>query len=54
MVIKENDTEYVLNKDTNEVYDYASYKRALELGTELIKIGKLMKKDRKMLIDRNL
>ena len=54
VVIKENDTEYVLNKDSNEVYDYASYKRALELGTELIKIGKLMKKDGKMLIDRNL
>lgn len=54
VVIKENDTEYVLNKGTNEVYDYASYKRALELGTELIKIGKLIKQNGKMIIDRNI
>ena len=54
VVIKENDTEYVLNKGTNEVYDYTSYKRALELGTELIKIGKLIKQNGKMIIDRNI
>jgi len=41
--IKENNETYVLNPNTNDVYYYDSYKNALELGTELLLYGKLVK-----------
>ena len=52
--ITENGIDYVLNKETGDVYDFNSYERALELGTELLKIGKLVTKDGKPMIDRDL
>jgi hypothetical protein len=35
--------DYALNQRTNEIYDYASYQRAIETGSELILIGRLVK-----------
>jgi hypothetical protein len=35
--------DYALNQRTNELYDYASYQRATEMGSELILIGRLVK-----------
>jgi hypothetical protein len=35
--------DYALNQRTNEIYDYASYQRAVETGSELILIGRLVK-----------
>ena len=52
--ITENGIDYVLNKETGDVYDFNSYERALELGTELLKIGKLVTRDGKPIIDRDL
>ena len=42
--ITESGKDYVLNRDTNEVYDYNSYKSAIsnQDATELILIGKLI------------
>ena len=36
--------QYARNPQTNEIYDYKSYQDAVEFGSELILIGKLMKK----------
>jgi hypothetical protein len=35
--------DYALNQKTNELYDYASYQRAVDTGSELILIGRLVK-----------
>lgn len=35
--------DYALNQRTNDLYDYASYQRAVETGSELILIGRLVK-----------
>ena len=35
--------DYALNQRTNELYDYASYQRAVDTGSELILIGRLVK-----------
>ena len=35
--------DYALNQKTNELYDYASYQRAVETGSELILFGRLVK-----------
>ena len=50
--ITENGVHFVLNPKTNEVYDYDSYQRAVELGTELLKIGMLKEINNKMVIAR--
>ena len=50
--ITENGVHYVLNPKTNDVYDYDSYQRAVELGTELLKIGVLKKINNNMMIVR--
>jgi hypothetical protein len=50
--IMENGIEYVLNPNTKEVYDYNSYQRAKEVGSELVLIGKLVKKEGKIQIER--
>jgi hypothetical protein len=34
--------DYAYNKDTNEVYDYASYTQAKETGAEPIVVGKIV------------
>ena len=39
-----NGIDYALNEGTMEVYDYNSYLEAKEIGTELVLIGKLVKK----------
>jgi len=46
-----NDIEYALNENTMEVYDYNSYLQAKENGSELILIGKLIKKGKKYVIE---
>lgn len=38
--------EYALNEATNEVYDLDSYTRALELGTDPVLVGQLVKEGR--------
>jgi hypothetical protein len=50
--IMENGVEYVLNPNTKEVYDYTSYQRAKEVGSELVLVGKLVKKEGKIQIER--
>ena len=50
--IKENNETYVLNPNTNDVYYYDSYKNALELGTELLLYGKLVKVKGKARIEK--
>ena len=42
--------DYALNEDTMEVYDYNSYLQSKENGTELVLIGKLIKKGRGYII----
>jgi Type III restriction enzyme, res subunit len=41
--IKEDGIKYALNESTMEVYDFESYQKAVELGTDLVLIGKLVK-----------
>jgi len=41
--ITENGVDYALNEKTMEVYDFESYQRAKEFGSDLILIGKLVK-----------
>jgi len=48
----ENGIDYVLNPNTNEVYDYNSYQRAMEIGSELMKVGKLVREQGKIKIER--
>jgi len=50
--ISQDGVDYALNKDTMEVYDYESYKRALEFGSEPILIGKLVRTNNKYVIRR--
>jgi hypothetical protein len=50
--ITEDGLKYALNEQTGEVYDLESYNRAKELGTELVLIGKLVKKKSKYVIER--
>ena len=50
--IMENGVEYVLNPNTKDVYDYTSYQRAKEVGSELVLVGKLVKKEGKIQIER--
>jgi len=50
--IKENNETYVLNLNTMDVYYYDSYKNALELGTELLLYGKLVKEKGKARIEK--
>ena len=48
----ENGVDYVLNPKTNDVYDYNSYQRAKEIGTELLLIGKLVKEKGKTRLEK--
>jgi|UniRef100_A0A6C0IQ25 hypothetical protein len=41
--IMENGVKYVLNPNTNEIYDFNSYERVKDIGGELIMIGRLIK-----------
>jgi hypothetical protein len=50
--IKEDGIKYALNEETMEVYDYESYQRAKEFGTELVLVGKLVKDKGKFIIKR--
>jgi hypothetical protein len=50
--IKEDGIKYALNEDTMEVYDFESYQRAKEHGTELVLVGKLVKDKGKYVIKR--
>jgi hypothetical protein len=51
--ITEDGVKYALNEKTMDVYDLESYNKAVELGTDLILIGKLVKdKTRKYAIKR--
>jgi len=50
--IKENGVKYALNENTMEVYDFESYQRAKEFGTELVLVGKLVKEKGKYVIQR--
>ena len=49
----ENGVDYVLNPKTNDVYDFNSYQRAKELGTELLLVGKLVKEKGKTRLEKN-
>jgi hypothetical protein len=51
-IIKENGIEYVLNPDTNEVYDYNSYKSVMEGVGNLILVGKLVRKGNKQVLEK--
>lgn len=48
--ITQEGIDYALNEDTMDVYDYESYQKAKEFGTELVLIGKLVKKGGKYVI----
>ena len=50
--ITQDGIDYALNEDTMEVYDYESYQKAKEFGTELVLIGKLVKKSGKYIINK--
>jgi hypothetical protein len=51
--IKEDGVKYALNENTMDIYDFESYQKAIELGTDLILIGKLVKdKQGKYVIQR--
>jgi len=50
--IMENGIDYVLNPITKEVYDYKSYQRATEVGSELVLVGKLIEKEGRLKIER--
>ena len=43
--------DYAVNRDTNEVYDMASYLRSKTTGENLVYIGKIVKQGRKNVID---
>ena len=43
--------DYAVNKDTNEVYDMASYVRSKTTGENLIYIGKIIRQGKKNIID---
>jgi len=45
-----NKVDYALNERTMDIYEYDSYIKAKELGTQLIFVGKLVKKDGKYII----
>jgi hypothetical protein len=45
-----NKVDYALNERTMDIYEYDSYIKAKELGTQLIFVGKLVKKDGKYAI----
>jgi hypothetical protein len=51
-IIKENGIEYVLNPDTNEVYDYNSYKSVMEGVGNLILVGKLVRKGNRQVLEK--
>ena len=51
-IIKENGIEYVLNPDTNEVYDYNSYKGVMEGVGNLILVGKLVRKGNRQVLEK--
>ena len=42
--ITQDGKDYALNRETMEVYDYESYQKALEFGSEPLLIGKLVRK----------
>jgi len=51
--ITEDGIKYALNEKTMDVYDFESYNKAIELGTDLILVGKLVKdKQGKYIIQR--
>jgi len=50
--ITQDGIDYALNEDTMEVYDFDSYQKAREYGTDLVLIGKLMKKSGRYVIVR--
>jgi hypothetical protein len=50
--ITQDGVDYALNKDTMEVYDYESYQKALEFGSEPLLIGKLVRKQGRYIIQR--
>jgi hypothetical protein len=49
--ISQDGKDYALNRETMEVYDYESYKKALEFGSEPLLIGKLVRKSGKYIIE---
>ena len=48
--ISQDGIDYALNEDTMDVYDYESYQKAKEFGSDLVLIGKLVKKGGKYVI----
>jgi hypothetical protein len=48
--ITQDGIDYALNENTMDVYDYESYQKAKEFGSELVLIGKLVKKGGKYVI----
>ena len=50
--ITQDGVDYALNKDTMDVYDYESYQKALEFGSEPLLIGKLVRKQGRYIIQR--
>jgi len=50
--ITQDGTDYALNEDTMDVYDYESYQKAKEFGTDLVLVGKLVKKAGKYIINK--
>lgn len=50
--ITQDGIDYALNEDTMEVYDYESYQKAKEFGTDLVLVGKLVKKSGKYIINK--
>lgn len=48
--ITQDGKDYALNRETMEVYDYDSYQKALEFGSEPLLIGKLVRKSGKYVI----
>lgn len=48
--ISQDGKDYALNRETMEVYDYDSYTKALELGSEPLLLGKLIRKAGKYVI----
>jgi hypothetical protein len=49
--ITQNGKDYALNEETREVYDYESYLRAIETGSNPILIGMLVKKGNRYVIE---
>jgi hypothetical protein len=53
-IIKQGDTEYALDKKTMYVYDYESYQRNKDTGSDMIYVGRLVKRNKEFIIDRTV